>query len=215
MAGRRNYYFRQKVTEAELDAGFTGLEAADRALAVDNGITGIVSGGSVSQRAAGANLSVDVAAGVVYDKAGQRIAWGGTQNVSVATDYLGTTTTVAGVGNSKVISVFAKFKRNYSDPRTDGNSATVYFVEDESFEFVVRQGSETSGTPTAPSLDAEYILVCDIVRSYGQTTVVNANIVDHSTYAGALSKTAQAASPLLTACSSTHCGLLVTTCVPA
>jgi hypothetical protein len=188
MAGRRNYYFRQKVTEAELDAGFTGLEAADRAFSVDNGITGIVSGGSVSQRSAGANISVDVAAGVAYDKLGQRIAWSGTQNVSVATDYLGTTTNVSSSGNTKVVSIFAKFKRSYSDPRTDGNSATVYFVEDESFEFVVKQGAESAGTPTPPSLDAEYILVCDVVRSYGQTQVLNANIVDHSTYAGALSK---------------------------
>ena len=44
MADRLDYYFRQRVTEAELDLGFELLEKADRNLAADIGVYGIVSG---------------------------------------------------------------------------------------------------------------------------------------------------------------------------
>lgn len=175
MANRRNYFFRQKVTELELDEGFDDLEDADRNLALDIKVTGVVSGMAVAQRAAGANLTVDVSAGTAYDKAGQRIQFSSTQNVDVSIDENGTSTSVAGAGNSKVISVFAKFRRALTDPRTDGNAATVYFSEAESFTFVVRQSPEAV-TPSAVPLDAEYILLADITRAYGATTITNAMI---------------------------------------
>ena len=45
MADRRvDFYFRQRVTEAELDLAFALLEKADRDLAADLNISGIVSG---------------------------------------------------------------------------------------------------------------------------------------------------------------------------
>lgn len=175
MANRLNYYFRQKVTEGELDEGFALLEQADNEFITDSGLVGIVSGLAVTQRGAGANLSVDVSAGTAYDKNGARIHTSSTQNVLVSTDESAVSTTVAGVGNSKILSVFAKFDRVLTDPRTDGNSVTVYFEEAEGFEFVVRQGAE-GVSPTAPPLDPEYILLADITRVYGDTTIVNAAI---------------------------------------
>lgn len=175
MASRLNYFFRQKVTEAELDLGFTYLEQADRALMTDTGQVGVAVGGVVSERGAGANMSVDITALIAYDKAGQRIQFAGTQNISLANDENGTSTAVASVGNSKILSVFAKFKRNLTDPRTDGNSVTVYFNEAESYEIVVRQGGE-GVAPSAPPLDPTYILLADVTRAYGATTIVNANI---------------------------------------
>lgn len=44
MADRVDFYFRQRVTEAELDLAFGLLEQADRDLAADIGIYGIVTG---------------------------------------------------------------------------------------------------------------------------------------------------------------------------
>ncbi len=175
MSDRLNYYFRQKVTEGELDEGFALLETADRLECTDRGAVGVVTGLQVVQRGAGANLSVDVAAGTAYDKDGARIHITATQNVSVAADESSVSTAVSGVGNSKIISVFAKFKRVLSDPRTDGNSVTVYFSEAESFEFIVRQGAEAL-SPTPPALDPSLILLADITRIYGGTTVVNGDI---------------------------------------
>ena len=44
MADRVDFYFRQRVTEAELDLAFALLEKTDRDLAADRNIYGIVSG---------------------------------------------------------------------------------------------------------------------------------------------------------------------------
>ncbi len=41
MADRTYFYFRQRVTEAELDLAFELLEKADRSLAADIGVYGI------------------------------------------------------------------------------------------------------------------------------------------------------------------------------
>ncbi|MFW5688905.1 MAG: hypothetical protein ACOC1U_04960 [Spirochaetota bacterium] len=42
MADRTDFYFRQRVTEAELDLAFEQLERADRDLAADIGVRGIL-----------------------------------------------------------------------------------------------------------------------------------------------------------------------------
>jgi hypothetical protein len=44
MADRFDFYFRQRATEAEIDLAFAMLEKADRDLAADLNIYGIVSG---------------------------------------------------------------------------------------------------------------------------------------------------------------------------
>lgn len=175
MSGRLNYFFKQKVTEAELDLGFSLLEQADRALTVDNLLVGVTTAGTVSQKAGTPNISVDVAAGTVYDKLGQRIAWGATQNINLAVDENNVSTTVTINGQFKKLGLFAKFKRNLTDPRTDGNSNTVYFNEAESFEFIVRQSAQ-SASPSPVALDATYILLADITRSFNQTQIFNADI---------------------------------------
>jgi hypothetical protein len=175
MSKRLNYYFRQKVGEGELDDGFAYLEDADQAIITDVGFTGVLNGMAVSQRAAGANLTVDVSAGIAYDKSGERVQFSSTQNVDLSVDENGVSTAVASAGNTKVISVFAKFTRSLSDPRTDGNSVTVYFQEDESFAFIVRQSGE-SASPSPPALDTNMVLLADVTRAYGATTIVTANI---------------------------------------
>lgn len=175
MANRLNYYFRQKVSESELDEGFELLEQADRDFVTDLQLVGITDGLAVTQRGAGANLTVDVSAGVAYDKDGQRIFTSSLQNVSVSADENAVTTAVSNPGNSKIIALFFKFKRTLTDPRTDGNSVTVFFSEAESFEFKVRQGTE-AGSPTPPALDPEYILLADITRTFGDTQILNAAI---------------------------------------
>lgn len=51
MADRVDLYFRQRVTEAELDLACELLEQADRDLAADIGIYGVVTGRSRSSTA--------------------------------------------------------------------------------------------------------------------------------------------------------------------
>lgn len=177
MANRRDYYFRQLVTEAELDAGFGDLEDADRALMVDQGVLGVVFGLGVAQ-ASVPNLTVLVAGpGVAYDQLGQRCFVGATQSVDVSKDTNNVSTAVSTTGKEKKISVFVQFTRALSDPRTDGNSATVNFLRAESFRFAVLQGTEANtGTSVAPSSPANSIRLCDITRAFAQTSIVNGNI---------------------------------------
>lgn len=174
MADRKDYYFKQKVTEAELDAGFSGLEDADRAMVTDMGLSGVTLG-SVVQRGAGANVSVDLNAHLAYDDSGQRVFIPSTVNQPVASDYLSASTDVAVAGRSKILSVFLVFQRNLSDPRLDGNSVSVFFDRAESYAVVIKQGAEAI-SPTAPPLEAGKILICDITRTFGQTQILNANI---------------------------------------
>ena len=51
MSNRLDYYFRQRVTEAELDLGFAELEQADQNQVADLGFTGVLANAVVSQHA--------------------------------------------------------------------------------------------------------------------------------------------------------------------
>lgn len=176
---RRDFYFKQPVAEDELDDAFAQAELAMRNLASDQELRGIYSGGTVAEHVAVPNLTVDVAGPCkAYDNDGQRIFFAGpVVVVNCAQDSDAIATTVAGVGNEKWVSITLKFKRTLSDPRVDGNSATVYFVRNESYELVVTQGTEASlGTATRPPLDPDGLLLVDVKRTYGQTQIFNANI---------------------------------------
>lgn len=175
MSNRRDFYFRQKVTEAELDDAFNELEQAERYLASDMGLVGVAIGMVVAQRAS-PNLTVQVSGpGVVYDQTGQRIAIPSTQNVNCAVDEGAINTAVITPGNSRILSLFVEFNRTLSDPRVDGNSVTVYFVRAEGYTFNVVAGTEDVA-PSAPALRSDQILLADITLIYGQTTIVTGDI---------------------------------------
>lgn len=178
MANRRDYFFRQRVTEAELDDGFAELEKADQNLAAELGFTGVLANAVVSQHAPVPDLSADVSGpGAALDQLGQRIFFSALQNVNVAQDDGGVSTSVSAAGQEKIVTVFVKFDRGLSDPRVDGNSLTVFFRRDESFKFIVAQGAQApAGTALPPPLRSDAILLADLTRSFGQTQVLNANI---------------------------------------
>ena len=171
MADRVDFYFRQRVTEAELDLAFALLETADRDLAADLNIYGIVSGAVPAPHSPVPDLTVDLTApGRAYDNLGQRMFLGTGQTVDCAVDLVGIPTDVATVGNERWLGIFLRFKRQLSDPRTDGNSQQVFFRRDESFELVVRQAPEGAiGVAPKPALQADELLLCDVRRRPGQT----------------------------------------------
>lgn len=175
MANRRDFYFRQKVTEAELDGALNELEAADRALASDLGLVGVAAGLAVAQQLV-PNLTVQVSGpGVAYDQTGQRCYIPSTQTVDCSVDESALNTAVVTPGNSRILSVFIEFDRALSDPRVDGNSNTVYFVRAESYRFNVAMGAEAV-SPTAPALRSDQILLADITLAFGASSIVDANI---------------------------------------
>jgi hypothetical protein len=178
MASRRNYFFRQKVQEDELDKGFALLEEADWNYAVDNGTFGIVEGLTASEKSGTPNLTIDVSKGAGYDQTGRRVAQpAALVNVDVSQDSNASSTTVTNVGNEKWVSVFIVFDRDLDDVREDGNGDPIYFVEDESYKFTIVQGAEASiGAAVKPSLLSNGMLVVDVRRTQGQTQIVNADL---------------------------------------
>lgn len=181
MADRRDYFFKQRVTESELDAGFEKLEEAGWNLAADIGIYGIISGAVPTQHSPIANLTIDLTGPAKsYDRFGRRVYLGTDQNVDVSVDENGVPTTVATAGHERWLAVFVGFDRNLDDERIDGNGQAVFFVRDESFQIIVRQGaSAAAGTAVKVALDDQLLLVCDIKRSQGVATILNA-VIDTS-----------------------------------
>ena len=174
MADRVDFYFRQRVTEAELDLAFALLEKADRDLAADLNIYGVIAGAVPAPHAPVPDLTIDLTAPArAYDNLGQRMFFGTGQTVDCAVDLVGIPTDVATAGNERWLGVFLRFKRQLSDPRTDGNSQQVFFRRDESFELVVRQAPEGAiGVAPKPALQADELLICDVRRRPGQTQIL-------------------------------------------
>lgn len=174
---RKDYYFRQLLTEAELDEGFDYGENADRNIMADQNLDGIFYGGEVTQQLT-PTLSVDIAGpGLCYDQFGRRVYWMPDKVVSLALDEVAATTSVVTPGNAKIVSIFAEFDRVLSDPRTDGNSAQVYFDRAEGVRFNVVQGAEAvSGNEVAPPLRQDQLLLADVTIIYAQTVILTADI---------------------------------------
>ena len=177
-AAKLEYFFRQRVSEAELNLGFDLLEQADHNLAADMGLLGVITGAVPTEHAPVADLTIDLTGPArAYDAAGQRIAFGTGQRVDCAVDSNGIPTEVSTAGQERWLGVFLKFDRRLSDPRTDGNSQEVFFRHDESFQLIVRQGPQaTTGSATQVPLDEGAILVCDVRRRAGQTQIRNADL---------------------------------------
>lgn len=178
MADRLDYFFRQKVTEAELDLGFADLEQADFDLTVDHGLIGIMENMGVSEKSGTPDLTVDIQGpGTAYSKQGERINFSSTQNQDMSIDDGAVSTAVAAPGNARIVSIYATFDRLLSDSRLDGNSLTVFFQRDESFDFSVVAGAEAvAGLEVPPALDPNKILLGDITLIFGQTQIFNADI---------------------------------------
>jgi hypothetical protein len=178
MSARKSFFFRQRVTEEELNAAFDDLEDADHNLAGDLGFTGVLANAAVSPHAPVPDLTVDVSGPAsILDQLGRRVFFSGLQNVGVAQDGNGVATAVSAADKEKVVSVFVAFDRAVSDARIDGNSATVFFRNDESFQFVVVQGGEaTAGKAEPPQLRSDAILLADVTRRFGQVQILGEDI---------------------------------------
>lgn len=175
-----DWFFKQPVTEGEMDEAFDNAEQADQSIMNDQGLVGVMVNGDVAEHFPTPDLTVDIATPVVaYDQEGQRIfipGTGGVENVDVSVDSNSVSTAVAGGGNEKIVSVFIQFARALSNPRIDGNSASVDFNVDESFAIIVEQGAEAAPPATPPALKADALLLCDITRTNGQTQIFDADI---------------------------------------
>lgn len=177
---RVNFFFEQRVTQAELDEVFDDVEAAIWNLMKDALGFGFLTGATVVQHSPTADLSVDLGQFLGYDQLGQRLfqsSGDAPEVVNCAVDEVAATTAVTTPGNEKTLALFVEFDRALSEPRLDGNGATVQYQVDESFKVNVVQSAEaTLGNSVPPPLRNDQILVADVVLVYGQTQILNSDI---------------------------------------
>lgn len=178
MANRLDYFFRQKVTEAELDEGFDKMEQGQLDIMGDQLLIGIFSGGEVSEHAGTPDLTVDIAGPCLgRDKNGNRLFFSPLQNLNMALDENSVTTAVGTPGNEKTLSIFLAFDRALSDSRLDGNSIPVFFQRAESFKLNVVQSVEAAiGASVPPALRVDEVLLADVTLINAQTQILNADI---------------------------------------
>lgn len=178
----RDWFFHQAVTEAELDGAFADVEAADLNAQKDKGQYGILSGFVPGPDGGGPSMSVQFTAGKGIDKDGHRLFASGTTLQDITNDTAGAPT-IPSAGNRRWVSIYARFGRDLSDPRTDGLGATVYFRHAEALnpddtqpnvgKLLVVAGAEaltTDPLPARPALDASAILLVDVLYTDGDAT---------------------------------------------
>lgn len=172
---RFNFFFRQKVTEAELDAAFDAVESSIASWIGDFDYVGVARGAVLAQAPAPDFTIRASGPGTVFDQLHQRIGWSPEQSIDLAFDENSNPTAVVGGANSRWLSVFARFLRIESDIRTDGNQQQLTYSSTESFVLKVASGAE-GVSPTKPVLRADEILLGDVLIVFGQVTVLDGDI---------------------------------------
>ena len=172
----KDWYIGQLVTEGEMDDAFAAVETSINRGWSDAGMSGVISGFTVSQHTP-QNLKVDVVGGLAVTPLGERVYLPGASTIVVDCEFdsNGDPTAVTTIGNSRVLSIIAFFDRSLSDPRTDALSQTVYFQRNEYLSIEVVQGAE-AGSPSAPAIPAGGVRLANITITYGQTSILTVNI---------------------------------------
>lgn len=169
---RLDYYFRELLTEGELDLGFDYVQDIIESQVHKDAMAlqGMVTGGVVAPKAP-ASLFVQISgSGHGYTPEGKQLTWTPGEDLSCIVDELSVPTAVITPGNTKWLTVFVRFKEDLQDPRIDGNGFTVYFKRLASHEFYIAQGAEGL-TPIRPPLRDDSLVLADILISFGQTQI--------------------------------------------
>lgn len=165
---RFNWYYRQKVSEAEMDELQDNIEQAIRNAITDVYSVGWVSGANLQPQS---GMTVRITAGTGYDENGDRVSFGSAQSIDLSSYRPSSSNREAWC------LIAARFKRELSDPRTDGHGNTVYFRENESFEIVVRKGAEAEiGNATKPEKQAGDIIIGYVRVRNGQSSIEASDI---------------------------------------
>lgn len=174
---RFNFFFRQKVTEKELDDAFAAVERSLWNHRLDEAAGGVIFQGLQLVAALNPNMTVTVVAGVAYDKQGRRCFVPAEVSLNAAKDSENLLTSVQTPGNARWLSVYLTFAREASIPRIDGKGDQVFYYQAEGYELHVVQGVEAAiGTAKYPDPVPDGILLGDVRLLHGMTIVTNGDI---------------------------------------
>lgn len=172
---KHDWYFKQQVTEGDLDEAFDEVEDAIRLAMTDSQLVGISAGGDLVP-AEPENLTVIMETPcVANDDQGRRIYIASLDPIDVSVDSNLVSTAVVTPGNSKIVSVFIEFDVTLSNPQIDGNSQEVFYDISESFNVILVQSAEAVN-PTPPALQSGWLLCGDVRRTYEQTQILEGDI---------------------------------------
>lgn len=193
MANRKDWYYRQKVLEDELEGSDNSLEEADQAVVSDLGMGkdednaaeyGGVCWGFTASNPSG--LGVKLESGAAHDASGRRCYTDDDYTVTLSNIgdvAIGAGGVPAGAsalpasGYERWATIFIVYDRLLSDNRYDGYNDEVYFERAESFHFSVSVGVEkTNGSllvSDKPARETGKVLLCDArLRNTGGTTAI-------------------------------------------
>jgi len=177
MSDRVEPYYRQNVTEDEVEQWHDQLEAADRNIVEDTDLWGIQDDFPFVVTENGVpDFLVKVIDGRAYEEDGKRLAHSGTTLVDCAVDFVAAPTAVLNPGNENGLSIYVKFVRVASDPRVDGDGNPLNYLQEEGVEFEVRQSGEAAAPATYPGTVGGQIKIAEITLTFGLAAILNANI---------------------------------------
>jgi len=172
---RRDFYFDQEVSQAELDGSFDWVAEAISGALTGAELVGIEFGLSVIPSVPMEDMNVNVVGpGGGVDKDGEPLYTGtALEAVDCSVDEYGASTDVTVAANDRYVSVFMRHTVVLSVPKIDGNGLTVQTHRMDGYEFVVRQGAmAATGTATPPALLTDGVLLADVLLSFGTTQIV-------------------------------------------
>jgi hypothetical protein len=179
---RYDFYYKQLVTEQEMDNAFAGAENAIFQVSSDIKENGAFSGLDINPTSPD-STSVNVEPGVgKIESTGERISkTTATETVDASLDWNGQPTFGdLGAGEGRWCSIFVKFKRAYSDNRTDGHGNPILYISAESYEFEIYRAAKglasAKDTLGRPGLLTTHILLSDIWFENGSTDISSADL---------------------------------------
>jgi len=183
-----DWFYRQRVTEGEMDAAFGAAQTALMTLRATQA-KGVWLGDWFGEpplaapEVPGPNAPEDM----TIDVPGPLRAWDVDGNflydpslvinIDCSEDYQGTPTAVLLNVNEKYIAVCAAFDWVLSDPRVDGNGDTVYYQRDPGVVYEVYQGAEALiGFAVKPSVPTDRVVLCDVLLHWNDLTIAAGDI---------------------------------------
>ncbi|MBN2546578.1 MAG: hypothetical protein JXB50_12330 [Spirochaetes bacterium] len=158
---RRNYYYGKDIFTAEMTDLQDNVENSINSVKKILG-KGIFKNGNLQINV----LTLNIDETILFDNSGNTI--------KVNAQALDLSSYIPG-SNKKIVSITAKFKRNYSQQETDDLGVLQYFKEDESYEILYIQ-SAVSENPIPPAIPDENVLIADVTLSFGMTEILTENI---------------------------------------
>lgn len=162
---RSDFYYKQNVTQAEMDQAFDDCENADRNIILDRDepdelffAWGVLNGYGVNQTAT-PSLSIEIADGVAYDEDGRRIPHSGGP-------YTMDLTSLQPGSDQRYVRIYAEFTRDLSDSRVDGLGAPIDYRQAEGVIFSADAGA-ISASPVKPTVLTGKVLLATVLMVNG------------------------------------------------